>query len=1795
MRLLSALLFLLTACLVSPFLAESSRAETEPKFRHDGLVDDAKRYETYIMETWKRGPKPAAELRRVAEKAMTTDPRAASRDYATAVATEPKNADSWLGLARALLAIKPDENQGSERYDLPVNASGAAFRAYELSPDRPARARALAVLGEAMERRAYWRPAIEALRTSLALADAPDVRQRFEKLRTEHGFRMTDYKTDTEGASPRVCAVFSENLSRGQIEFSKFVTVDGKDPQSVVAEGAQLCVENLAFGQRYEIQIREGLPSDIGETLEKKAVVAVYVPDRKASVRFSGKAYVLPSRGQQGIPVVSVNTTRLAIEVYRVGDRSISAVIGNGEMERQLYSYDVETLRDRTGVKVYEGEMDVASDLNAEVTTAFPVTETLGTLEPGVYAMVAEPADKGDGDNYGQVATQWFVVSDLGLTAFTGKDGVHAFVRSLADTSAVEGASVKLVARNNEVLATLKTDAKGYVRFDSGLAKGEGGLQPAILVAEKDATEYAFLDLTQNAFDLSDRGVKGREAPGPIDAYVYTERGVYRPGEEVNVTALVRDAAGVAMNVPSTLIVTRPDGVEHARYPLADEGLGGRSLRMLLSGGAMTGTWRASLHADPKAPALSQVSFLVEDYVPERLDLALDAGSAKLAPGQSAEIAVQGRYLYGPPAAGLTIEGEVIVKAAATEPAELKGFQFGDAEQTITTVRQPLEGLPVTDNDGKAKIAIALPAIEATARPLEAQVIVRLREVSGRTIERSVSVPVDLGQARIGVKPLFGPTGPGENAKAGFEVVSLGADGKQVAETGLVWELVRLDTSWQWYSRDGYWTYEAQTLKRRIANGTVDALADKPVSIAADVDYGRYKLEVRSVAANGPQTNVLFSAGWYTSADAAESPEMLDVALDKESYKAGDVAKLRIATRTGGRALIAILGNGLVSTEEVEVAKGGGEVSIPVGADWGPGAYATALLYRPMNEAEKRMPSRAIGVKWIGVDQSARTLSVDIGAPDKIKARDGLAVPVKIGGLTPGEEAYLTVAAVDVGILNLTRFEAPAPTKHFYQQRKLALDIRDYYGRLIDGMRAEKGKMRSGGDGMDEEGMKGSPPVEETVAEFSGLVKVGADGSAKVEFALPDFNGTVRVMAVAWSKDKLGQATKDILVRDAVALTVSAPRFLTLGDEVTIDFSVHNVDGAAGEYRVALSKLPVDASAGGAQSVMDRPVPLKAGERVSERIALRPKDVGSEVYDVAVTGPDGIDVRRRLTFDVEPPAGDIKRTTVSALKGGGGTLTLGKDLISGLIKSRTRVNVSVGPAARLDVPGLLTALDRYPYGCAEQTVSRAMPLVYVNAVAEQIGIAPDKEIRARVEGAITRLYEMQDQTGAFGIWGPADTDLWLTSYVADFLTRAKEAGYPVRPLNLSQALDRLQNFVANAQDSEKSGESRAYALYVLSRNGRAPMGELRYFADEKLDQFATPLAKAQLGAALSMTGDKNRAERVFRAAIGAMEEVPATLLARDDYGSNLRDGAALVTLVKETGLFPEEAPRLVNVVAKAYESRQYTSTQEQAWMLLAAHALGDDLKGAKLAIDGASVEGSIVRGLSAQEVEKGVVISNTSDAAVDAVVTVIGASLSPEPGISKGFRITRSYFTLDGTPVEVPSAAGGRGEMQQNTRLVAVVKVESDEAHGQVLLVDRLPSGLEIDNPRLVEGGDISSLEWLKSVVKPTHTEFRDDRFVAAFDLATATSASNAVSTESTASEGEGEGEAEAEAATPDAGTPETAPVEKPAAASAAVAYVVRAVSQGSFVHPAATVEDMYRPERYARTAAGTLTVRGRE
>ena len=1715
--------------------------EAELAFLPKPYFDEAETLASGLSAQFNPAASNLAALLSAGDEALRArDFRGAVRAYGEALVLAGGTHDLWMRLAIASGSLKPKLHAARQRAIR--QATGAAINAYLSARLPEQRARALSVLGHTFRLRAHWRPAIRALRASLALVEDENVRKTYEQIVTERGFRIVSHQVDADSVRPRICIVLSDPIPMKNPALSSFVAVEGESGLAVNAEDRQLCIEGVKHGQRYRVTVRAGLPARDGEKLEKSAELNIYVRDRAPWVGFAGKSYVLPRGAGATIPIVSVNTRRARAAIYRIGERALAASMRTGVFLRQLSPGDMRKIADETGERVWRGVIEIDSRLNVNVTTAIPVTDVIKSLQPGVYVLTAR-AQNDRKNEWGARASQWFIISDLGLSVLKGADGLHAVVRSLSTARVIEGARVRLIAANDTVLGTGRTGANGYIHFKAGLTRASGGNRPRVLVAQTGEGDYAFLDLEKAAFDLSDRGVDGRAAPGEVDVFLTTERGVYRPGETVHITALARDRKAAAMDkLPLTLRVERPDGVEFSRTVLMDQGQGGYNHALRLNTGAMRGSWRLSLYADPKGKALAGRSILVEDFEPERLAFDLEMPETPLRAGGAATVKVAARYLYGAPAGGLSLAGDIRVKAVRSGSGAFAGYQFGLADEDAFSVREPLDITVRTDREGLASFAVMVPKLPATNRLYEASVIARLRDVNGRAVERKLSRLVEPDGPRIGIRPLFKDGTVDENSSAGFEVVAFARDGTRLDIDRLNWTLEKIETSFQWYRFNGSWNYEPVTSSQRVGAGMLDLSASSAATLSVPVKWGRYRLRVQAGEGGATATSIDFSAGWASAGMAQETPDFLNLSLDRKSYKAGETARLRIKPRFAGRALVAVVDTHLLSIKEVEVPEAGATVDLKITSDWGPGAYVTATLFRPMDRKAGRMPARALGVKWLKVDPGTRKLDVALDLPARMRPRRTLSVPVRINGLKPGTQAYVAVAAVDVGILNLTGYEAPAPGRWYFGQRRLGMEIRDLYGQLIEQMQGAPGRIRSGGDAAGRR-LGAPPPVDSLVAYHSGIVRVGADGGAIVSFDIPEFNGTVRVMAMAWSRDGVGEASGDVVVRDPVVVSASLPRYLAPGDTSRLLLEIANVDGEAGAYSLRVADDGGVAIAPGDGS---RSMTLNRGERRVVAIPLTARKIGTTALRVTLGRPDGEETVKDLTLAIRSSDPVVVRRRIVRLNARDGRLTMDTSVLAGLVAGTGSATVSVSAAPGIDIPGLLTSLDRYPYGCAEQITSRALPLVYLDDIARAAGMGDEEAVRKRVREAISGVLANQSSSGGFGLWAPGSGDMWLDAYVTDFLTRAREKGYAVPDLALQTALDNLANQIAYASDFSRGGEGIAYGLYVLARNGRAAIGDLRYYAEAKLDAFAGPLPKAQIGAALALYGDRKRASRVFGIALSGLEFAPGATGWRPDYGSAMRDGAAILTLAAETRQSGVDLAKLAGRISEARGGAPHTSTQENAWLLLAANAMAQRARGLSLMVDASAVSGSYFRKFTrARLAQSPVVIENRGAEPIDAVITTRGVPEGDAPAGGNGFAIERTYFTHDGKPADISAVV-------QNDRFIVVLRVKADPQNaGRLLVVDPLPAGFEIENPNLTASGNVSGLNWLGIKRRAIHTEARADRFIAAIDR------------------------------------------KRSDPAEFRLAYSVRAVSPGRFHHPAASVEDMYRPALRARTATGRLEVVG--
>ncbi|ETX27678.1 alpha-2-macroglobulin family protein [Roseivivax isoporae] len=1659
---------------------------------------------------------PEALLAAAAERRQAGDLQGAIRWTGAALAQRDASA-LWRAYGRLLAdAARTDGSGEAER--LRAGALSAAVNAVlRAGPDDEA-AVALVDLATALEATGRGRQSVRALRLAQDLAPSEDIAGRLEAAIARHGFRVTDTRVESDRAEPRICAEFSDPLVRAGTDYTPYVQLP--DARLVVQpEDTALCVAGVRHGARYTVTFRSGLPAADGETLARDVPVTLYVRDRAPTVRFPGRAYVLPPAPGAGLPVETVNAGTLDLALVRVDDRNLLRAMQDGYFGVPLSQWGLDRFSGEVGETVWTGTAEVPAPLNADQLTRLPMDAALAGQAPGLFALTASVPDAPDA----ALATQWFLVSDLGLTAFSGSDGLSVVVRGISDAGPRAGVPVSLLSRANRVLARAETDADGIASFDAGLLRGTDGAAPALVLAGDGETDLAFLSLTDPAFDLSDRGVAGREPAGPVDAFLATDRGVYRAGDRIHVTALLRDARARALDgLPATLVLSRPDGVEHLRRVSSDARAGGHVFDLALGRGVPRGTWRVALHVDTEAPPLATATVLVEDFVPERIDFDLALPEGPIDPAAPPSLGIAARYLFGAPGADLPVEGAVTLGPLDRLEA-LPRWRFGRHDAVPDAVSRSLPADLRTGADGTLSLPLPVPAPEIAGRPYRAEASVRLSEGSGRPVERRITRPLLPEGPMIGIRPDF----DGRVAEGTEAVFDLQAFAGAAPEPMRVrWTLNRVETRYQWYELYGTWNWEPVTLRSAVASGEA-MLGDDPQRVAVPVDWGSHELVVERLDGPYVASSVGFDAGWAVTAEADPSPDLLELALDRAAYAPGDTATLRIVPRAPGTALVSVLSDRVISMQAVAVPEGETRLPLTVTEEWGAGAYVTVQMIRPRDAAADRAPVRALGLAHAAVDPGEGRLSVRIDAAETADPRAPLPLTVAVDGAE--DDTWVTLAAVDAGILNLTGFTPPDPAAHYFGQRRLGVELRDVYGRLIDGQSGAAGTVRTGGDGGASLSMDGTPPTEAVVAMFEGPVQVDASGVARARFDVPDFNGTVRLMAVAWSPRGVGAAHRDVVVRDPVVVTAALPRFLAPGDTARLLLEFAHASGPSGEMALSVTGPGVGA--------VPASVDVPEGGHARVEVPLSGPAVGDHAIAVALTLPDGGRLTRSLTLPVrrnDPAIAETRRLTL----GPGEVLTLDDALFAGFAPDSAEALVSAGPLARFDVPGLLAALDAYPYGCTEQVTSRALPLLSLAPVARTLGLGDDAAIRASIDAAIGQVLARQAPNGAFGLWSAEAGDGWLDAYVTDFLSRARAAGHPVPDRALDAALDNLANRIAYAPDFDRGGDDVAYALFVLAREGRAAMGDLRYYADVKVGAFEAPMALAQLGAALAQYGDQARADALFRQAADRVRVAAPDRGLRPDFGSPLRDAAGLVTLASEARSEAVDRDALAARIAAA-EGR--LSTQEQAWALLAAQALtGTGGAASDLLVDGVPAEGPFLRRYAGTVPPER--LTPAGAAPVTLTITTLGVPDVAPPAGGAGYVIERGYYTLTGDPFDVHA-----GPVPQGTRLVAVLTVRpASDGAARLMIDDPLPAGFEIDNPALLRAGDISALDWIDSA-EARHAEFRSDRFLAAID--------------------------------------------RQGAEPLRVAYVLRAVTPGEFHHPAASVEDMYRPEDRARTATARVRV----
>ncbi|MDM2974169.1 alpha-2-macroglobulin family protein [Citrobacter sp. CK198] len=1488
--------------------------------------------------------------------------------------------------------------------------------------------------------------------------------------------------------------------------------------------------------------------------------------DVQPSVGFTSRGSLLPGKVVEGLPVMALNVNDVDVNFFSVKPESLAAFVSQWEYRNALSNWESDNLLKMADL-VYTGRFDLNPARNTREKRLLPLSDIKPLQQAGVYIAVMNQAGH---YNYSNPATL-FTLSDIGVSAHRYHNRLDIFTQSLENGAAQQGVEVALLDEKGQTLAQAASDAQGHVQL-------ENSQQAALLLARKDG-QTTLLDLKLPALDLAEFAIAGASGYSK-QFFMFGPRDLYRPGETVILNGLLRDSDGKTLpDQPVKLEVVKPDG-QVLRTVVSQPENGLYRFTYPLDSGAPTGMWHIRANTGDNQPRMWD--FHVEDFMPERMALNLSTQKTPLAPSEEVTFSVVGYYLYGAPANGNTLQGQLFLRPQREAVQALPGFQFGDiAEENLS---RSLDEVQLTlDENGRGDVSANSQWQEAHS-PLQVILQASLLESGGRPVTRRAEQAIWPADTLPGIRPQFASKAVydyrtdatvnqpivDEGGNAAFDIVYADAQGNKKAASGLQVRFIRerRDYYWNWSESEGW---QSQFDQKDLVEGeqTLDLSADETGKVSFPVDWGSYRLEVK--APNDAISSVRFWAGysWQDNSDGsgAARPDRVTLKLDKPTYRPGDTIKLHVAAPVAGKGYAMVeSSDGPLWWQEIDVPAEGLDLSIPVDKAWNRhDLYLSALVVRPGDKSRSATPKRAVGLLHLPLGDENRRLDLTLESPAKIRPNQPLTVNVKASakhGETP-KQINVLLSAVDSGVLNITDYVTPDPWLAFFGQKRYGADIYDIYGQVIEGQ-GRLATLRFGGDG-DELKRGGKPPVNHVniVAQQALPVTLNEQGEGSVTLPIGDFNGELRVMAQAWTAEDFGSSESKVIVAAPVIAELNQPRFMAGGDTSRLTLDVTNLTDKPQTLTIEL------AASGLLELVSQQPAPvnLAPGVRTTLFIPVRAKEgFGEGELQATLTGLNlpGETLpaqHKQWKIGVRPawPAQTVNSGTVLQA---GETWHAPAQNLENFSPVTLQGQLLLSGKPPLNLARYIRELKAYPYGCLEQTASGLFPSLYTNAAQlKALGIAgdTDEKRRAAVDTGISRMLQMQRDNGGFALWdnnGPEE--YWLTAYAMDFLVRAGEQGYSVPADAINRGNERLLRYLQDpgmmsvrySDDTQASKFAvQAYAGLVLARQQKAPLGALREIW-ERRSQAASGLPLLQLGIALKNMGDASRSEQALTLALNTPRRDAQQWMA--DYGSPLRDNALMLSLLEENKLQPEAQNTLLTTLSEQAFGQRWLSTQESNALFLAARTL-QDLPGTwqaqtSLADQPLTGDKAQTRNLDADRLSA-LQVTNSGDQPLWLRLDSSGYPQTAPVPASNVLHIERQILGTDGQSKSLSSLRSGE--------LVLVwLEVKASQNVPDALVVDLLPAGLELENQNLANssaslqdsGSEVQNLLNQMQQADIQHMEFRDDRFVAAVAV--------------------------------NQGQPVT------------LVYLARAVTPGTYQVPVPQVESMYVPQwRATGSTEGLLIV----
>ena len=1560
-------------------------------------------------------------------------------------------------------------------------------------------------------------------------------------------FTITNVKVD-QGFSQALVIQFSDPLNEKQ-NLNGLVLIEGLSSLEYEIKDNEVRVyPPVRQTGTKTLHVEAGVRNILEYRMNEKSSFEILFEQVKPAVRFVGKGSILPSTDGLIMPFEAVSLKAVDVTILKIYEKNIlqflqiNDINGNSQLRRvgkpvlkKMVSLENSALTDLG--KWNRFTLDLATLINTEPGAIYQVRIDFkksylsyvcggatadGSVSNEMTGFETESFDYGADeensywDSYeeyyydedynweerdnpchssyyrnGRSIKQNVIASDLGLVAKRGSDGQTViFVNDLRTTEPLSGIQLELYDFQQQVIATSTTGSDGKAIIQSKQT-------PFVLLA-KNRNQRGYLKLNDGeSLSVSNFDVGGEHVEKGIKGFLYGERGVWRPGDSLYLTFLLEDKLKLLPeNHPVVFELQNPQGQVTNR---------------LVRSGAENGFYKFATSTSPDDPTGNWVGRVkvggteftkplkIETVKPNRLKIKLDFGEEKLtAANNNISGSLQVNWLHGAPGKNLKAEFEVMLTKAETRFDRYPDYAFDDPTIDFTGEVQPIfEGY--TDDDGRAIVNASLSISESAPGKLNAV-------FRGKVFEESGNFSIDRFSISYYPYTSFAGLRLPKGDRRGMlltdtlqraEVVTVDADGNPVSRSNIEMSLYKLEWRWWWDNSGANANYMSGQYRRPIKTGRIQTVNGKG-SWDFRVDYpewGRFLVKAYDPVSGHTTAKIVYIdwPGWAgRSRGNTQGATMLSFSTDKPLYNIGEKANVVIPGSGQGRALLSVeSGSRVIQSFWVETQKGDNQFSFDITPEMTPNVFIHVTLLQPHSQTANDLPIRLYGVIPIMVEDPKTHLEPEIQMPDVLEP--GEEVVIKVSEKN-GRDMTYTLAIVDEGLLDLTKFTTPDAWQRFYAREALGVKTWDLYDQVMGAFGGRVERLLSiGGDG-ELQGKEDDSKANrfKPVVKFFGPISL--DGrSNEHRFIMPQYIGSVKTMLVAGYNGAYGKTDKATPVRKPLMVLATLPRVLGPEESLKLPITIFSMESGITDVNVNVNVTgPLSLPNGSSKKVtMNGATDLTTDFELVVKSETGMAKVEVSVSSGSYKATDVIDIEIR---NPNPRVTRVQNTFVEA--GKSWTAPIAPIGINGTNSATLEVS-SLPP---VNLGQRLRYLLNYPYGCIEQTTSSVFPQLYLSSVMTLNETAKEKTQR-NIKAGIERLRLFVNRDGGFSYWpGNEDSDSWGSTYAGHFLIEASAQGYFVP----GDMLNRWKKYQRERAQSWRWGReyvrdeiTQAYRLYTLALAGNPELSAMNRLREMN---GMSVTAKWMLAAAYVKAGQPEAAKKL-------VENLPVSVKPYQEmaysYGSDLRDKA----IILETLLLLNERVRgfeiLKDISASLSNSNSWMSTQDVAWCLKSVGTFASMEKKGDIkfsySYNGNQVSASTELPVAQLELKadqfKSMPLQFTNSGAGSLYVNVI-LSGTPAHGMEENeesnLKMVIAYSDTKGNTIN-PT------QLEQGQEFIASVTVSNPGLRGvykNLALNHIFPSGWEINNLRLDDAED----SLLGDI--PTYQDIRDDRVYTYFDLA---------------------------------------------------------------------------------------------